>query len=171
MIINRKYRNLTMIFLCTASVLCMGSCLHSEKKSEIVREYKTAAEASEACGLAQVDFVPEGYSVAAYRTVYNYVSETEYMNGEKTAVLRIVSTEYNTTNLSGFAETGLAEVYSARDGREFELGRTRENVYTAEWQQSYGGVQCNMSFVLMNGEIGEYKIMLESLLDYLGESQ
>lgn len=152
------------IFLCFLTVFAY-SCADN-KTVDIVREYNTAESASEVCGLMPVTFVPDEFSVSAYRTVYDYVSETEYTAGEKTAVLRIVSTEYTVSNLSGFTDTGLEDVYTSKDDREFEI-ESREGVYACEWQSKFGETECNISFVLIGGELSEYRELLDMLLEYL----
>ncbi len=157
------------------TLLTVFSCA-AGKDPGIVKVYDTAEEAGEACCLMPVEYVPEGFHVSAYRTIYGHVSETEYKSedavkdGEKIAVLRIVSTEYKTENLSGFTDMGLVEVFSPSDKTEFEI-ETRDGVYAAEWTETFGGDECNISFTLINGEnIEEFKKLLEESSKYIENS-
>ena len=134
--------------------------------AQIVKEYDSAKSAADVCGISEVTFVPEGFKVSAYRTVYDCVSETEYRKGDAVAVLRIVDAEYTTTNLSGFTDTALADVYTYGDGREFEI-ESRDGVFACEWQDSYENIRCNISFALIDGEETEFRAAFDQLLNYL----
>ena len=156
-------------FLCILSVLCLVflfSCTDNHTE-QIVKEYSTAKEAAEICGILPVDFVPKGYNLSAYRTIYDMVYETEYLSDEKIAVLRMVSDEYSTSNLSGYTDTALHDVYTHSDGRVFEI-ETRENVFSCEWQENQGENICNLSLVLLNGKSGEFESMLAQTIAYFG---
>ncbi len=161
-------------------ILVLSSC--SDDNADIVQSYPTAEEAASLCGIDTVDFVPEGYKAVSFNSVYGFVFETEYKANEiletddemsGIAVLRIADAQYKVSNLSGFANTVSADVYTYEDEREFEI-KTRDGVYMAEWKQSVGGKECNISYTVFgNGydkpkdALSNYKMMLEELLNYL----
>lgn len=159
---------ITSKFVCIiiSVVLLFAVSCSKNAPVDIVKEFDTAQQASEMCGLEAVTFVPEKFEASAYRTVYDRVSETEYRKGDTVAVLRIVSAEYTTTNLSGFTDTSLADVYTYTDGREFDI-ESRDGVFACEWKDNHAGVECDVSLALMGGEQTEFLSLLEQLLVYL----
>lgn len=159
-------------FLAAVMAVCFSLiiCSCSKQTNEIVVEHPDAASASAHSGVAEVTFVPEGYEVASHRTVYRFVYETEYTCEEQIAVLRIASTDYSVTNLSGYADTMLFDVYTAKNGREFEI-ESREGVYAVEWQADFGGKSCNISYVLHGGTEEQFKQQLDSVSAYFYGSE
>ena len=71
---------------------------------------------------------------------------------------------YTITDLSGFADTGLEDVYTHTDGREFEI-ETRDGVYAVEWRDEYGGKEYLFSLTLFGGELVEMRQLLRGVLD------
>ena len=164
--------NISKRILPALLVLCVLFCTACNKKAqnEIIMEFDTPQAASEHCGMSVVDFVPAGYKPCAYRTVYGFVSETEYEKDGEIAVLRIADAQYNVSNLSGYADTLLYDVYTSRLGGEFEI-ESREGVFACEWQTDFGGKPCNVSYVLHGGDYDGYKKQLEELLTYLSDKE
>jgi hypothetical protein len=70
----------TRISAVILSALLLASCFCAcEKQSEdIVKHFDTPVEVSDITGVAPIEFVPEGYKIAAHRAVYDIVSEVEY---------------------------------------------------------------------------------------------
>ncbi len=177
-----KQKNVLAIFA-AITVLFLAGC--RQKAADIIEYHKTAAEAAQICGIETVDFVPSGYEVLSYNSVYGFVFETEFKpleNPEQAenemaqiAVLRIADAKYNVTNLSGFADTVSCGIYNHSDGREFEI-KTRNGIYMSEWKQTIGEKDCNISYTVFGSELSEneeafetYKTMLCELLDYLSK--
>lgn len=168
------------IALMSALLLLTVSSCADKKADDIVISYETPADAAGACGLTAIDFVPEGYNVLSYNSVFGFVYETEYISEKINdtedemsglAVLRVVDSQYNVSNLSGFLDTASAEIYTTEDGKEFEI-KTRDGVYMCEWNQTLGDSECNISYTVFgNGfeskdeALDNYKDMLDELLE------
>lgn len=148
------------------SVICLFTAVScgNPQKTEVVREWTSYEEVASVCGFDPIQVSFEDYKISARRTVYDIVAETEFVSdNDKKAVLRMVSTEYTVTDLSGFADTGLEDVYTYDDGREFEI-ETRDGVYAVEWQDRYKGKDYRFSLVLFHGELVEIRRMLKAVL-------
>ena len=149
-----------------------------EKESEnIVKVYDTPLDVSLVTGIAPVEFVPEGYKAVAFRSVYEIVSETEYRpsgendkNAPKIAVFRMVDAAYSTSNLSGFEDTALTEVYYPVFRTDLSLSiEARDEFLAVEWQDSFDGKLCKMSLSLTNGTLSEFKNIIDQTLEYIAE--
>jgi hypothetical protein len=110
-----KKRIVLLAIIILFSVVAV-SC--SKENDDIIKYYKTAKDAADACGVPVVDFIPGGYESLSYNSVYGIVFEAEFK--EKTnnksenemagiAVLRIADSEYNVSNLSGFPDAVLTD--------------------------------------------------------------
>ena len=161
--------------LCASSIL-LSSC--KKQTEDIVESYETAGQVSEVTGVKEINFVPEGYSVSAHRSVYNIVSEVEYAPTEgndkknpKIVVFRIVDAVYTTSNLSGFEDTGLSEVYYPSSRPDLSLSiEARDEFLAVEWSDVYGGRQCNLSLSMTNGTVDEFKKIINGALSYITEN-
>ena len=113
---NKKVFSLFLASVLCAASFSLASC---EKQTDnIVKTFETPLQVSQMTGIDPVNYVPDGYKATAFRSVYDIVSETEYIPSEgydkntpKIAVFRIVDAAFSTTNLSGFEDTALSEVY------------------------------------------------------------
>ena len=148
----------------TFSLLFFTSCTDGGKK-EIIKEYETSVLASESCGIDDVTFVPNGYKAEKYSTLYGIVYECEYRNDNSYSVLRIVPSEYTTSNLSGYTDTLLFEVYKVGE-TEHEI-ESREGVFACEFTTEFSGKECDISYVLSGGTADEFKAQLKELVTYL----
>ncbi len=175
---NRTIKRIFSLFL--VQILCAASFTLTacEKENEnIVKVYDTPGQVSQVTGIPPVEYLPEGYDVVAYRSVYDIVSETEYIPvGEKNtdspviAVFRIVDAAYNTSNLSGFEDTALSEVYYPASRTDLSLSiEARDEFLAVEWQDTFGGKECKLSLSLTNGTIGEFKKLIDGALEYIAE--
>ena len=152
-----------VLLLCFLLLFSSVSC--KSQKSGPVTEVSSREEQAEICGFSPLPVSFPDFSIFAYRTVYGIVAETEYTAGsEKHAVLRMADAGYTITDLSGFADTGLEDVYTHTDGREFEI-ETRDGVYAVEWRDEYGGKEYLFSLTLFGGELVEMRQMLRGVLD------
>ncbi|MBE6623718.1 MAG: hypothetical protein E7621_06015 [Ruminococcaceae bacterium] len=176
-------QKIILAVLAAITIFFSASCTDTD--TDIINYYKTAFEAAEVCGIETVDFIPAGYEVLSYNSVYGFVFEAEFKPLEtpepaendmaQIAVLRIADAEYNVTNLSGFADAVSCGIYTHSDGSEFEI-KTRNGVYMSEWKQTVGETDCNISYSVFGSELSEnedafntYKTMLSELLDYLNK--
>lgn len=144
-----------LVFLC--------SC--TDKKVEIVKNHENSAIASETCGIAEVNFVPSGFLPERYSSLYGIVYECEYRNEGAYSVLRIVPAEYTTTNLSGFADTLLYEVYKIGD-TEYEI-ESREGIFACEFRTDFFGTECDVAYTLSGGTDDLFREQLRELVTYL----
>ncbi len=152
-----------VLLLCFLLLFSSVSC--KSQKNGPVTEVSSREEQAEICGFSPLSVSFPDFSISAYRTVYGIVAETEYTAGsEKHAVLRMADAGYTITDLSGFADTGLEDVYTHTDGREFEI-ETRDGVYAVEWRDEYGGKEYLFSLTLFGGELVEMRQMLRGVLD------
>lgn len=153
--------------LCTLlcfTLLFSTSCT-ANKKTEIIKDYKTSALASEACGIQEVRFVPTGFSPERYSSLYGIVYESEYRKDTAYSVLRIVPAEYTTTNLSGYTDTLLYEVYAIGD-IEYEI-ESREGVFACEFSAAFSGTECDISYTLSGATDKEFRQQLRELVAYI----
>ena len=169
-------RKIILAVLAAITVLFLAGC--GQKAADIIEYHKTAAEAAQICGIEAVDFVPSGYEVLSYNSVYGFVFEAEFKPLEnpqqsqnemaEIAVLRIADAKYNVTNLSGFADTVSCGIYTHSDSREFEI-KTRNGVYMSEWKQTIGKIDCNISYTVFGSEFSENKEAFETYITMLCE--
>lgn len=167
----------TKISAVILSALLFASCFCAcEKQSEdIVKHFDTPMEVSDITGVAPIEFVPEGYKIAAHRAVYDIVSEVEYTPTEgtdkdfpKIAVFRAVDAVFSTTNLSGFADTALSEVYYPAVRGDLSLSiEERDEFLAVEWTDTFGGKECKMSLSLTCGSVDEFKKIIDGALEYI----
>ncbi|MBE6571603.1 MAG: hypothetical protein E7656_05115 [Ruminococcaceae bacterium] len=171
---NLKPTKISAVIL---SALILTSCIFAcEKQSEdIVEHFDTPVEVSDITGVEPIEFVPEGYKIAAHRAVYDIVSEVEYTPVEgtdkkypKIAVFRAVDAIFSTTNLSGFADTALTEVYYPALRGDLSLSiEARDEFLAVEWSDTFGGKECNFSLSLTNGSVEEFKNIIDGALEYI----
>lgn len=156
------------------ALLCSLCACARDDRADIVKSFDTAQSAAAHCSFSTAPaYVPEGFVPTAFRTYYGIVFETEFSaekTQERTATLRIVSAEYQVDNLSGYTETALSDVYTAKDGREFEI-ESRDGMYAAEWSEVFDGKDCNFSFVMRGDTLENYEIQLAALLRTLSDSR
>lgn len=174
-----------IIFTIFAAITILFSASCSDTNEDIIKYHKTATEAAEVCGIKAVEFIPEGYEVLSYKSVYGVVFEAEFAPYEKNrdaqsdmaqiAVFRIADAKHNVTNLSGFSNTVSSGIYSHIDGREFEI-MTRDGVYMCEWKEAFGEKECNISYTVFGNDmyankdaLENYKTMLCELLEHLNK--
>ncbi len=143
-------------------LLLLCSCTKKEE-TKIVITYDSAQDAAEAVGFASPEYIPDGFDVSEYNVIYGIVSETVYVSGEERGVLRVVNGEYSVSNLSGYLDTSLSDVYTSRDGREFEI-EFRDSVYAVEWIDNYLGEEYNFSFTLSGCELSQFKKNIEDII-------
>jgi outer membrane lipoprotein-sorting protein len=173
----------TKIFLTTLfCLILLFSVSCAQSSNDIIKSYNTADEAASVCGIAPVYFVPEGYEATSYNSVYDFVFEAEYkskINKESSenemagiAVLRVVDSEYNVSNLSGFSETEYAGVYEKTNGEKIVI-TTKNGIYMAQWQETVADKLCNISYTLFGNSVysseealENYTKSLESLVLY-----
>ena len=127
---------LLRLFCVLFSFLFLVSC-GVNSKTEIIKEHDSSYLAADACGLDEISFVPEGYAPHKYSTLYGIVYECEYRKDEKHSVIRVVPSEFTTTNLSGYTDTLLFEVYSVGE-TDYEI-ESREGVFACEFKASFSG--------------------------------
>ena len=164
-----------LAFVLSLTAFALASC---EKQSDnIVKVHENPEQLSEITGISPIEFVPEGYKVNAYRSVYDIVSETEYLPENEgdtepavIVVFRIVDAAYNTSNLSGFEDTALSEVYYPIGRSDLSLSiEARDEFLAVEWQDSFGGKECKLSLSMTNGSIDEFKKIIDEALAYIAE--
>ncbi len=160
-------------------VLCLLSvCLFSCNKGEnLVKVYSNAQELAQVCGIPAITFVPEGYKANAFRTVYDCVAEIEYQpenSSNKNPVLVVLRAVDDTvpgiTNLSGFEDTHLAESYVPSTSDSFVIGiETRDEYLACEWTGTLETKVCKFSLSMTNGNIDEFKSIIDQVLKYTGD--
>lgn len=151
--------------LCTFAVLSLSSCQRQEK-SEIVTEVESAEALGQICGFSPLtpDFSEVGeLTPQAYRSLYGFVAETEY-SGENglSAIFRMADGGYNVSNLSGYTDMGLEDVYIYSDEIEFEI-LTREHVYACEWRGTVDGTEYQFSLTLTDGSLVDMRKLLRTI--------
>ena len=176
---NKITRKIFCTFLCALiciSALFMSSC-EKDQTEDIVDVYSTPEEVSAVTGVKAITFVPDGFITSAHRSVYDIVSEVEYTPTEgtdkkypKIVVFRAVDMVYTVSNLSGFEDTGLKEVYYPASRSDLSLSiEGRDEFLAVEWQDNFGGRQCRLSLSMTNGTIDEFKKIINGVLSYLAE--
>ncbi len=171
----KRFFSLFLVLILCAAGFSLCAC---EKESEnIVKVYDSPLQVSQVTGISPVEYVPNGYKAVAYRSVYDIVSETEYAPVVKQdsdspviAVFRIVDAAFNTSNLSGFEDTALSEVYYPASRTDLSLSiEARDEFLAVEWQDSFGGKKCKLSLSLTNGTVEEFKKLIDGALEYIAE--
>ncbi len=161
----------TILSFCLCAVFILSSC---ERKSdtEIIVEAKNVEELGELCGFSPL--TPDFSDVSSlmpstYRALYGFVAETEYF-GENglTAIFRMADGGYTVSNLSGYADMGLEDIYVYSETIEFEI-LTREHVYACEWRGTVDGVDYQFSLTLIDGTLVDMRKLLRTIPDLCDE--
>lgn len=173
---KRTLSAIIAIIVCTIAVFLV-SC--KKEDDSIVKVFDDPYQVAQTTGLKEIELVPDGYKVSAHRTVYDIVSEAEYIPTEgydkknpKIVVFRAVESIYSITNLSGFENTALSEVYYPPMRSDLSLSiEARDEFLAVEWQDIFGGKECKLSISLTNGSIDEFKSIINQTLEYIGEQK
>lgn len=156
-----------VLSFCLCAVFALSSC---ERKNDtaIIVEAKNAEELGALCGFSPLtpDFSDvDSLTPSAYRALYGFVAETEYV-GENglTAIFRMADGGYTVSNLSGYADMGLEDVYAYSENIEFEI-LTREHVYACEWRGAVDGIDYQFSLTLIDGTLVDMRKLLRTIPD------
>ncbi len=160
-IVRLSFVILALILLC--------SCAKDEE-TDIVIRYESAEAAAQAVGFSSPDYIPDEFSVKEHNVIYGIVSETVFTRGDDRAVLRAVNAQYSVSNLSGYLDTALSDVYTSKDGREFEI-EYRDGIYAVEWQDKYLNEEYNFSYTRSGCELSEFRADIKELLSVINSEE